>query len=156
MKDRKIANHFWLSEFTKSQNALRYGLDNTPNAEEQKKLEALAKNVLDKVRDKFGIVNISSGFRSIAVNRKAGSGDSSQHRKGEAADFEIFGVSNYEVACWIRDNLDFDQLILEFYTPGQPNSGWVHVSYKTTGNRKKCNTAVRRNGKTVYLNGLVK
>lgn len=84
------------------------------------------------MRDHFAKpVTVSSGYRSPKVNAKAGGASTSQHVRGQAADMEIPGVSNYEVALWISKNLDFDQLILEFYTPGEPNSGWVHVSYNS-------------------------
>ena len=80
-------------------------------------------------------------------------GGSIQHCKGEEA--LTNGHANYDVAKWIADNLEFDQLILEFYTPGIPDSGWVHVSYKTEGNRKSILTAMKENGKTVYKPGII-
>jgi hypothetical protein len=84
-----------------------------------------------------------------------GGSSRSQHCKGEAADIEVPGTPNAELAEWIRDNLEFDQLILEFYTSGVPDSGWVHVSYKTDGtNRKSILTATRVNGKTEYSTGI--
>lgn len=84
-------------------------------------------------------MSVRSGYRSPRVNELAGSSSTSQHLLCEAADVEIAGVDNYELAVWIRDNLDFDQLILEFYT-GEPTSGWIHVSCKTAGNRNECLT----------------
>jgi zinc D-Ala-D-Ala carboxypeptidase len=84
-----------------------------------------------------------------------GGSSTSQHCKGEAVDIECPGTSNYDVAKWIEDNLDFDQLILEFITLGIPDSGWVHVSYKSEGNRKQSLTAMKEDGKTVYKPGLI-
>ena len=89
------------------------------------------------------------------LNKAIGGSERSQHCKGEAVDIEVPGTSNYEVAKYIRDNLDFDQLILEFYTPGIPDSGWVHVSYKSEGNRKQVLTALKEDGKTVYKPKLI-
>jgi hypothetical protein len=98
---------------------------------------------------------INSGYRGPALNEAVGGSSNSQHCKGEAVDIECPGTGNYDVAKWIEDNLDFDQLILEFYTPGIPDSGWVHVSYKSEGNRKQSLTAMKENGKTVYKPELI-
>jgi len=104
-------------------------------------LAQLAGKILEPVRKQYGIpFSPSSGYRSIELNRAIGSKDTSQHTKGEAVDFEVPGVSNYELACWVRDNLEYDQLIREFGVPGDPSSGWVHVSLKGSGNRKECLT----------------
>ena len=84
-----------------------------------------------------------------------GSSEKSQHAKGEAADFEITGVDNIDLAIWISKYLEFDQLISEFYVEGDEDSGWVHCSYKADGkNRKQCLTAYKENGKTRYGKGL--
>lgn len=124
----KLSKNFSLEEMTKSQTALRKGLDNTPNLDHVTSLERLCENVLQPVRDHFDRpVTITSGFRSPELCIAIGSTIKSQHAKGQAADFEIPGISNMDVAMWIRDNLDFDQLILEFYTGG--NTGWIHCSY---------------------------
>jgi len=80
---------------------------------------------------------ITSGYRSKALCKALGSKTTSQHAKGEAVDFEVMGIDNYDVACWVRDNLEFDQLILEHYTKGDPDSGWIHCSYKTCGHNRK-------------------
>ena len=118
-------------------------------------LRALCKNVLQPIRDNFGIpFSPNSGFRSLELNEKLGSSSTSQHCKGQAADIEVPGVPNYTLAKWIEDNCDFDQLILEFYTSGIPDSGWVHVSYVGEGNRKSVLTAARIDGKTNYSIGL--
>ena len=98
------------------------------------------------------IVSVSSGFRSPELCVAIGSSTTSQHASGQAADFEIYGVSNKELADYIADNLDFDQLILEFWKPEEPNSGWVHCSYKgADNNRKEYLRAVKgSNGRTSY------
>lgn len=152
----KLSANFSLAEMTKSETALRLGLDNEPNDEQLANLVALCENVLQPVRDHFGKgVKVNSGLRTLPVNRAIGSADHSDHVKGMAADIEIPGVANAELAQWIVDNLEFRQTILEFYTPGIPDSGWVHVSYNPADNKKQVLTATKQNGKTVYLNGLV-
>lgn len=151
----KLSPNFYLSEFTKSQTASRRGIDNDPDAEQIKKLRKLCEEVLEPVRAHFKRpVIISSGFRSYMLNKAIGGSQTSQHSHGEAADFEIPGVPNYEVARWMEKNLNYDQLILEFYTPGQPNSGWIHVSYREGRLRNQELTAVRQGRRTVYLSGL--
>ncbi len=132
-----LTPHFTLDEMVKSQTALRMGLDNTPDADQLENLLTLCESVLEPVRvhwDKPVVVN--SGFRSLPVNRAIGSKDSSQHAKGEAADIEIPGIDNLVLYYWIAEELDFDQLILEFYN-GEPSSGWVHVSYVGLENRNE-------------------
>ena len=152
----KLTANFSLEELTKSDTGLRLGLDNEPNDEQLANLVALCECVLQPVRDHFGKgVKVNSGLRTLAVNRAIGSKDTSDHTKGMAADIEIPGVANAELAQWIVNNLEFRQVILEFYTPGIPDSGWVHVSYNPADNQKQVQTATRQNGKTVYLNGLV-
>ena len=111
-------------------------------------------HVVQPVRDHFGVTVINSGYRGPALNEAVGGSSKSQHCKGEAVDIECPGTPNYDVANWIRENVEFDQLILEFYTPGIPDSGWVHVSYKHGENRKHVLTASKENGKTVYKTGL--
>lgn len=126
----KLSKNFSLDELTKSQTALRMGIDNEPTPGDLYNLSQLCDNILQPVREHFGKpVTVSSGYRSVALCEAIGSSAKSQHAKGEAADFEIMGIDNKEVAVWIRDNLDFDQLILEFYKDGEPSSGWIHCSY---------------------------
>jgi len=151
----RLSKNFSLQEFTKSQTATRQGLDNAPNDEHLASATALFENVVQKVRDNFGVTVINSGYRGPALNTAVGGSSNSQHCKGEAVDIECPGTGNYDVAKWIESNLDFDQLILEFYTPGIPDSGWVHVSYKTEGNRKQSLTAMKEDGKTVYKPELI-
>jgi hypothetical protein len=151
----RLSKNFTMAEFTKSQTAERKGIDNTPQGEHLEAAKALFENVVQKVREHFGVTVINSGYRSPALNEAVGGSSKSQHCKGEAADIECPGTANADVANWIVENLDFDQVILEFYTPGIPDSGWVHVSYKADGNnRKSILTAKRVDGKTVYENGI--
>jgi len=151
----RLSQNFTIQEYIKSQTALRQGIDNTPTEEHMGNATALFRNVVQKVRDQFGVTVINSGYRGEALNEAVGGSSTSQHCKGEAVDIECPGTPNYDIAKWIEDNLDFDQLILEFYTPGVPDSGWVHVSYKSEGNRKSVLTAMKENGKTVYKPGLI-
>lgn len=151
----KLSENFTLREFTKSMTAERHGIDNTPSEEHLQAAKLLFENVMQPVRNQFGLTIINSGYRGPELNEKVGGSSSSQHCKGEACDFECPPNANGDVATWIMKNLDFDQLILEFYTPGVPDSGWIHCSYKAEGNRKSILTATRSNGKTEYLPGLV-
>ena len=151
-----LTKNFTLEEMIKSETALRHGMDNTPGENEIGNLKLLCEKVLQPVRDHFGKgVKVNSGFRHPDVNAKVGGSRTSDHTRGQAADIEIPGVPNAELAEWIKDNLDYRQLILEFYTPGVPDSGWVHVSYVAEDNKKEVLTATRKDGKTVYLQGLV-
>jgi zinc D-Ala-D-Ala carboxypeptidase len=135
---------------------LRLNIDNTPGPVETEYLKILAERVLQPIRDHFGKgVKVNSGFRSLETNQATGGSSKSDHVKGQAADIEIPGVPNAELAQWIMDNLDYTQLILEFYTPGVPDSGWVHVSYDPDNLKNQELTATKQAGKTVYLNGLV-
>ena len=137
----RLSANFTLAEFTKSQTATRKGLDNTPGDEHLENAKALFENVVQKVRNNFGVTVINSGYRGPALNEAVGGSSKSQHCKGEAVDIECPGTGNYDVAKWIEENLDFDQLILEFYNGKDPRSGWVHVSYKNKDdNRKQCLT----------------
>lgn len=151
-----LSPNFSLHELTKSETALRLDIDNTPGEAETESLRLLCEKVLQPVRDHFGKgVKVNSGFRSSATNQATGGSKSSDHVKGQAADIEIPGVANADLAQWIMDNLDYTQLILEFYTPGIPDSGWVHVSYDPNNLKKQELTATKVAGKTTYLNGLV-
>ena len=145
-----LSRNFSLQELIKSDTAIRKGINNNPNAEQIEKLKDLCENILQPVRDHFGRVKVTSGFRSpdlcIAINSSV----TSQHAKAEAADFEVIGTDNAELADWIYKNLNFDQLILEFYTPGEPNSGWIHCSYTPDQPRKQFLWAYKSEGKTKY------
>ena len=146
----KLSNNFSLTEFTKSQTAERKGIENKPNEIHVIAMESLCHNILERVRSAFGKpVMINSGYRSPALCEAIGSKPTSQHCDGEAADIEIFGVSNYDLAKYIENNLNFDQLILECWDGIEPNSGWVHVSYvNDIANRKDVLTYTRANGFT--------
>jgi len=146
-----LSNNFTLNELTKSQTATRKGIDNEPGTAEIENLIHLAKTILQPVREHFGKpVMISSGYRSPALCEAIGSSAKSQHAQGEAADFEIHGVDNKELATWIAANCDFDQLILEFYDGVDPNSGWIHCSSKMESSRKQTLKAERIEGRTSY------
>lgn len=151
-----LSENFTLKELTRSDTADRLDIDNTPNDEQIESLRLLCENILQPVRDHFGKpVKINSGFRCPALNQATGGSATSDHCKGQACDFEIDGVPNPELAQWIADNLKYTQLILEFYTQGQPNSGWVHASFNPDNLKCQELTAVKVAGKTTYLNGLV-
>ena len=145
----KLSNNFSLNEMTKSQTAERKGISNNPSEDHMNSLKALCENVLQKVRDHYGkVVSISSGYRSPELCLAIGSSVNSQHAKGQAADFEIFGISNADLCKWISEKCDFDQMILEYHTVGEPKSGWVHVSYRSDGeNRKQILRAYRNESK---------
>ena len=146
----KLTKNFSLQEMTKSQTALRKGIDNTPTPDKIEPLTLLCEKVLQPVRDHFDRpVIITSGYRSPELCVAIGSKVTSQHTKGQAADFEVPGVSNMEVAQWIADNCEFDQLILECFTGG--NTGWIHCSYVHEP-RKELLTYDRENG---YRKGLI-
>ena len=152
----QLTKNFSLAEMTKSETALRHGLENKPGPDELNNLLQLCANVLQPIRDHFQKgVKVNSGYRSPDVNSKVGGSRTSDHCRGMAADIEIPGVPNADLANWIEKNMAFTQLILEFYTPGVPDSGWVHVSYDPANLKKQVLTATRKDGKTVYLPGLV-
>jgi len=147
----KLTENFSLKELTSSQTAERKGIDNTPSTEHQENLKSLCEMILQPIRDHFGqVVSVSSGYRSPELCTAIGSKITSQHAKGEAADFEIFGVSNKELADWIYYNTQYDQLILEYWNESDPNSGWVHCSFSLNGNRKQYLRAYKENGSTKY------
>ena len=151
-----LSANFTLKELTKSDTATRLGLDNTPDDEALENLKTLCEMVLQPVREHYGkSVSVNSAYRSPESNAAVGGSKTSDHCKGMAADIEIVGVANADLAQWIMDNLDYTQLILEFYTPGIPDSGWVHVSYDPNNLKKQELTATKVAGKTTYLNGLV-
>ena len=124
-----ISAHVSLVDVTRSQTAAREGIDNSAPADVIARAGALAQAVIDQVWDHFGGIVISSFYRCGDLNTACGGAATSQHTKGEAVDMEVSGVGNPELAEWIKDNLVFDQCILEYYTAGKPFSGWVHCSY---------------------------
>jgi len=153
----RISKNFTLKELTKSSTGERLGIDNSVKDHQTLvNLCALTHNVLQKVREAHGRTTVNSSFRCLDLNRAIKSSDKSQHVKGEAADIECPAIDNLKLARWIASNVDFDMVLLEFYTQGIPDSGWVHVSYKADGNnREKELTAVKQKGKTVYKEGLI-
>ena len=151
----KLSEHLSLAEVTKSNTAKRLGIDNTPTAEHLANLKLVAEKIFEPIRNHFGKpINVSSGYRSKALNEATpGSSATSQHCSGEALDLDQdemnTGVTNKMVFDYIKNNLNFDQLIWEFGTDANPD--WVHVSYESTGRqRKQILRAVRVNGKTAY------
>lgn len=148
----QLSPNFSLAEFLASETATAQRIDNTPNAVQIAAMKLLCAKVLEPLRAHFGKpIRVTSGFRSPKLCIAVGSSVDSQHAKGEAADFEISGIDNVTVASFIRDRLPFDQLILENYTRGQPNSGWIHVSYRDGRLRKDVLTYSRR----TYFRGLL-
>jgi zinc D-Ala-D-Ala carboxypeptidase len=146
----QLSRNFSLQELIKSDTAIRKGINNNPNAEQIEKLKALCENILQPVRDHFGRVKVTSGFCSSELCVAIGSSVNSQHAKAEAADFEVIGTDNAELFDWIKANLTPDQLILEFYTPGEPNSGWIHCSWIPDQPRASYLWAYKSEGKTKY------
>ena len=143
----KLSANFSLNEMTRSQTATRRGLDNSPTDVHQDNLQLLCEKILQPCRDHFGPITVTSGYRSDALNEAIGGSTTSQHSKGQAADFSASGASIQELGNWIRDNLEFDQLIFEFLD--SPSGGWIHCSYFEPG-RNEVLTADKVNGKTVY------
>ena len=133
-----LSDHFSLAEFTKSQTAIRKGIKNDPNDAAIENMRLVCENILEPVRQHYDIpFTLNSGFRCLALNEAVGSSSRSQHVTGQAADFEIPTIANKDLAHWIMDNLDYDQVLLEFYKEGDPSSGWVHCSYDNGNNRKQ-------------------
>lgn len=142
--------YFTIEELTFSQTARRSSIDNTPTKEVEANLKALVENILDPLREHFGRpVTISSGYRGPKLNKAVKGSKTSQHCFGQAADLSVHGVPDREVCEWIKKNLPFDQLILEF-----PENGWVHVSYSDRHRRETLTATKNRFGKTVYTPGI--
>ena len=150
----KLTTNFSLAELTASQVAARKGIPNNPTAGQIENLKKLCESILQPIRNHYDSpVIISSGFRTPELCVLINSSINSQHAKGQAADLQVIGVDNKALAKYIKENLDFDQLVLEFYKESEgPHSGWVHVSYVGKENRKQSLTATRaeNTGKTVY------
>jgi len=152
----KLSAHLDLSEVIRSESAKRNGISNMPIALHIENFKLLAEKVFEPIRLHFGCpIHISSGYRSAELNRCVGGSSTSQHCTGEAIDIDMdgstSGVTNKMVFDYIKDNLEFDQLIYEFGDSKNPD--WVHVSYESTGRqRKQVLRAVRANGKTTYQN----
>ena len=151
----KISPNLNLAEITRSDTAKRQGIDNTPTAEHLENFKLLADKVFEPIREHFKTpIFISSGYRSKALNSFIKGSLSSQHCTGQAIDIDMDGsngeVTNRMVFDFIKNKLDFDQLIWEFGTDFNPD--WVHVSYVKGKNRKQKLKAVRSGGKTSYIN----
>lgn len=150
-----LSKNFSLTELYKSTTAIRKNIDNKPTPDIVANLELLCVNVLQPIRDFFTYpVKINSAYRCVELNQLIGGKPNSEHCLGMAADIEIDGVSNYDLALYIKDNLKYTQLILEFYTMGDPTSGWVHVSHNKNDLKKENFTAVNSKGTVYYLRGL--
>ena len=145
----KLSQNFSLRELTKSQTAERKGISNEPSEEHIENLKLLCTKILQPIRDEFGVVSVSSGYRSPDLCVALGSKSTSQHARGQAADFECYGIANNKLFEWATKNLTFDQAILEFYN-GDPESGWIHMSYNEDNNRSETLRAFRENNKVVY------
>ena len=148
-----LSDHFTLMELTKSQTAERLGIDNTPDDIIIGLLAGMCDNVLEPIRNAFGVpFSPSSAYRSEELNRLIGGSPTSAHCAGLAVDIELplARVSNPDLARWVQNNLVFDQLILECWT-GQPGSGWVHIGNDLLEPRRQVLTFQRGKG---YMNGL--
>ncbi len=155
--NNQISKNFTLDELIYSDTANKLGIDNKPSEEEYNRMCHLCNKLLQPLRDDLDKpIRINSCYRGEELNKAVNGSKTSQHCKGEAADIEIDGMSNYDLACYIRDNYEFDQLILEFANNlnTDKNSGWVHVSLKDNNNRKECLTI--KSSKTGYQKGLIK
>ena len=133
----QLTEHFTLEEMIVSPTAKRLGLSNTPTPEHIENMRYCCEKILEPVRAKFGPVTVNSSYRAPRVNQAVGGSKTSQHVNGQAIDFEVKGVDNKTVADWVADNLEFDQVILEFYSAGDKNSGWVHASIKKEGGNRR-------------------
>lgn len=148
----QLSKNLVLAEVMRSETAKRKGISNMPTPEHIENFKKLAENVFQPIRDHFAKpIHISSGYRSAALNKAIGGAASSQHCSGEAIDIDMDGtdITNAEVFNYIKENLEFDQLIWEFGTDTNPD--WVHVSYESTGRqRKQILKAIKKNGATIY------
>jgi len=149
----KISDHITYAEAIHSNTAKRKGIDNTPNPTQVEAMQVTAKKIFEPLR-KFvgGPIKVTSMFRSPTLNEAiGGSSKTSQHMKGQAMDLDdVYGnKTNAEMYHWIKDNLNFDQLIWEFGTDMNPN--WIHVSYvNDEDNRNRCLKAYKESGRTKY------
>jgi zinc D-Ala-D-Ala carboxypeptidase len=150
----QLSKNLSLAEMIISAEAKRKSISNMPNDDHLANMKKLAINIFQPIRDHFKEpIHISSGYRSLALNKAIKGSASSQHCSGEAMDIDMDGttISNAQVFDYIKNNLNFDQLIWEFGTDKNPN--WVHVSYESSGKqRKQILKAIKKNGKTSYIN----
>ena len=147
----KLSEHLDLSEVIRSDSAKRNGISNMPTPDHIANFMLLAEKIFEPIRDNFGVpIHISSGYRSVELNRLIKGSATSQHCKGQAIDIDMDGTSltNKQIFDYIKDNLPFDQLIWEFGNEDNPD--WVHVSYVPNG-RKQILKAFKMNGTTKYF-----
>ena len=148
-----ISKHISYKEGIHSNTALRRNIDNTPNDEQLENMELIAEKIFEPLRAYVnGPIKINSFFRSAKLNTAIGGSKTSQHCKGQAMDIDdTFGkATNAEMYHFIKEHLDFDQMIWEFGDDDNPN--WVHVSYVSPEkNRKKCLKAYKESGRTKYM-----
>lgn len=150
----RVSKYVTLAEATKSDTAIKNGIKNEPNATELNNMQHVASSIFDVVREHFGVpIAVTSFFRGEALNALVGGSKSSQHCKGEAMDVDadkLGSVTNAEIFHYIKDNLEYSELIWEFGTDEQPS--WVHFSLKRFGgNEKETLKAIKVNGKTKYI-----
>lgn len=135
----KLSEHFSLEEFEHSDTAIRYDIENKAPDFVINNLKELCENVLEPLRSRLDMpIKILSGFRCHELNSAVGGVNNSQHLTGNASDITIEGMTHPDLFKFIRDNLSFDQLILEHVKENNPNSGWVHVSWNGDRNRNQC------------------
>jgi len=150
----KISKHITLAEATKSQTAKRKGINNEPDAYELQAMKLVAEKIFEPIREHFNVpISVTSFFRSKRLNTAIGGSATSQHCTGEAMDLDadVFGgVTNKEIFDYIKNNLEFDQLICEF-PDSSGNPSWVHVSYSKINNRKQILKALKGDKRTIYL-----
>ena len=148
----KISDHISYAESIHSNTAKRRGIDNTPNPTQVENMKLTADKVFEPLRKWVGgPIKVNSFFRSLELNEKIGGSKTSQHCKGQAIDIDdVYGYkTNAEMYAWIKENIDFDQMIWEFGTDTQPN--WVHISYVSKeDNRNRCLKAYKEDRKTKY------
>lgn len=147
-----ITKNLTLQELINSDTAKARGIDNSPTNEHLRNLIDISNNVFQPLRDAIGKpIRISSGYRSEKLNKAVGGSKTSQHNKGQALDLvATSGFTNKDIFDYIKNNLEFDQMIWEFGTDNNPD--WVHVSYVKGKNRKQILKALKKNGKTLYIN----
>ena len=149
----QLSKNLTLAEVIRSETAKRKGISNMPTPEHIENFKKLAENVFQPIRDHFGVpIHISSGYRSVALNKAIKGSSTSQHCSGEAIDIDMdtTSITNKQIFDYIKDNLEFDQLIWEFGTDTNPD--WVHVSYESTGKQRKQILRAKKSGnKTTYV-----
>jgi zinc D-Ala-D-Ala carboxypeptidase len=149
----QLSKHLALAEVMRSETAKRKGISNMPTPEHIENFKKLAENVFEPIREHFGVpIRLSSGYRSAALNKAVGGASSSQHCKGEAIDIDMDGttITNKQLFDFVKDNVNFDQMIWEFGTDANPD--WVHVSYNSDGaQRKQILRAIKSGGTTKYV-----